>query len=208
MSFSSGFSRATKAGNNPANGGLTIYRMQNGVNQAIYSGDPVKVSGGYIQLATNTDAASTRIGIVEKFVYLDGSTGDIKESMIWAANTSVGNGSVYGYNMIDGGLAFVADDPDELFYVQAQVSIPRSSLGALAMVTAAGTGSSITKRSLAKVDITGTAVSADNSLVRIVGVVDMTREASAGATPGGTYVNTWDSPQTWVVVKLQKHLMG
>lgn len=209
MTFSTGFNRANKVGNNAANGGLTVYRMQNGVAQALYSGDPVKVSGGYVQLATNTDAASTRIGVVEKFAYIDGTTGKPVESNIWPASTSVGNGVLYGYNMESGGLAFVADDPDELFYVQAQVSIPQSSMGALAMVTAAGTGSSYTKRSLAKVDITGTAVSADNSLVRIMGVVQFDRtDVSAGTTPGGTYTNKWDSPQTWVVVKLQKHMNG
>ena len=95
--------------------------------------------------------------------------------------------------------------------IAANTSVGIASFGALARVTGAGTGSTTTGRSSAVADISGTAVSAANGMLRIVGVPQIPLPVSAGQSPAGTladHYNTWGVTPTYLEVVWSNHLYG
>lgn len=154
-----------KRGANYNSTGFNLYPIENGYAQNLFKGDPVKVSGGYIQLAAN---GNTPIGVFLGCVYPSTEV-PLKHNSYFPSGTSVGAGDGF----IDGvqkPLAMVNDDPNQTYYILARTSSGAAGLaiGSYAKVSAAGTGSTQNGQSYAELDITGTDVSVGAAMFKIV----------------------------------------
>ncbi len=67
-----GFRPVGKVGSNYDNQGLTQYKISNNYGTALYQGDSVKLSGGYLAIST-TGAAI--VGVFQGCYYIDPTTG-------------------------------------------------------------------------------------------------------------------------------------
>jgi hypothetical protein len=143
---------------------------------AIYTGDAViPLSTGYIAQATASTVPMA--GIFMGCEYLSVSQGNIVRSRFWGGSDA--NGDV---------TAYVIDNPDALFVVQAGSSaIPFSDLNANAQLNV-GTGSSITGQSGMFIDTVGTT----NTYPFII--VDFVQDPSGA---NGTDITTG---YNWVIV--------
>ena len=202
MAYMNGINVTRSKGGAPFSGGANTYRIENAYATALFAGDPVKVSAGYVELGVNT---GTITGVFLGVSYIDGLTLRPVEQNYWTASTSASPTLKEGHA---GPYALVADDPNIRMIIQANVSIPITQNGTLARISGAGAGSTVTGRSTARLDTTGTAVSAGNAMFRIVGVPYMPLAVSAGASPGGSYFNTWDVANTWVEAVWSNHAHG
>ena len=200
----SGIVRARKLGGTPNNAALTQYFVQNGYGTAIYAGDPVRASSGRIKLGSNS---TNPIGVVEGFAWINDTTKEPTESKYFPASTSSAPGRLYGLNMANGVIAFVADDPKEVFIMRSEASIAiTAGVNNYARVTLAGNGSAITGRSNARVDASGTAVSATNRMFRIIGIANtLGQNTSAGQAPAEVGNNDWGQPNAYYLVMFSDH---
>ena len=190
----------TRSRSNSANskGRLRAYPIQNSHQVALYSGGPVKLSAGTLDVATNAAAV---LGVARSFHWIDKTTGQPQYNKFIPATTSNKNS---GYNEgFTTPFALVDDDPMGTFIIATETSVSAGNLGALARVTNAGAGSAVTGRSAAKADLSGTAVSAGDSMFRIVGVYKISEITSAGGED-----NNWNSPSTLLEVSFQNHLFN
>lgn len=160
-----GFSPARKQGSRYNNGGFNTYPIDNGYATAIGEGDPVKLSAGKLELATNADAV---IGIFKGVRYVD-ANGQLQFKKNFEANTSSKGGVEF-----DGGysqpLAFVDDDPESTFVVRTAdaVSVSQGLLGTSFKMSAIG--SVVNGRSQAVLDVAASAGTSGGHMVTIVGL--------------------------------------
>lgn len=97
------------------------YEIADDYASAIYHNDPVKVDGnGRIQVAAASDRL---IGSFAGVQYV-AENGEVKFSNHWVASTSIKAGTT--------AKAFVYDDPNILFEIQADEDIEQADLGAMA----------------------------------------------------------------------------
>lgn len=184
---------------------LRAYPIQNGAQSAMYTGTPVKLSLGTIDVATNTAQV---LGVAAGFAWIDKVTGRPQYAPYFPAATSSKNsGYLEGFNQP---FALVDDNPHGTFIITSRpaTSVSAGMVGTLARVTLAGSGNATYGRSTCELDPSGTAVSAGNAMFRIVGlynITDATSTAGANAVVGD-FVNAYDSPTTIVEVVLQNHL--
>ena len=170
-------SRTIGAGSNR----LKAYPIKNGAHSAMYTGTPVKLSAGTLDVATN--GATTVVGVAQSFAWIDKTTAQPQYSKYIPANTSSKNsGYLEGFNQP---FALVDDNPLGTFICKTDASIGAAFIGELARVTNAGAGSAVTGRAACEVDQTGTAVSAGNSMFRIVDIYRIGDVTSAGALDNG-----------------------
>jgi hypothetical protein len=185
---------------------LRAYPIQNGAQSAMYTGTPVKLSNGTVDVATNTAAV---LGVACGFAWIDKTTGQPQYSGFFPAATSSKNsGYLEGYNSP---FALVDDNPHGTWIITSDLSVSAGNVGTLARVTNGGAGSTTTKRSSCELDVAGTAVSAGNAMFRIVGLYNI--EEAAVSTAGanavvGDFRNAYDSPTTILEVVFQNHLYG
>lgn len=161
------------------------YPIKNGAHSAMYTGTPVKLSAGTLDVATNTAPV---LGVATGFAWIDKTTGQPQYSKYIPANTSQKNsGYLEGFTQP---FATVDDDPMGTWIIKTDASVSTGELGALARVTNAGAGSAITGRGACEADTTGTAVSAgagaggagaQNAMFRIIDVYRIGEITSAGA---------------------------
>lgn len=160
----------TKAGE-PYTGGRSRFLIKNGYATALGQGDPVKVSNGFVKLATNTSDGVT--GVFAGCKYIDMNTKQPVESGYWPANTS-------SAGVLEGethALGYITNADDLTYIAVADGSVSAALLGATFRVST-GTPDSLTKRSTARVHASANA-SADQYLVRVVGFPNI-----AGTRPG------------------------
>lgn len=208
MTFKSGMTPVSRLGAADS-GQVNRYRIKNNNATAFYSGQPVRVSAnGVLQVATNT---TNPVGVLGGVSWIDGVSKRITRSLFVPANTSTEGGFIDGLNTVswNGMIAMVYDDPMQNFVIRADLSVPASSLGQLAQVTNATTGSSFSGRSDAELDIAAAGTSDANAMFKIVGVPTFVNQVgygvSAGSTSQGALENTWDSARTFVQVIFAKH---
>lgn len=195
VSYLTGLTRARQVSGS-SNQRLNAYPIQNSHQSAIYSGTPVKLSAGTLDVATNSAAV---LGVAHSFQWIDKTTGQPQYSKYIPATTSNKNS---GYNEgFTTPFALVDDNPHGTWTISTETSVSAGNLGALARVTNAGAGSAVTGRSTAELDLSGTAVSAGNAMFRIVGLKRLSEITSAGGED-----NNWDSTSTLVEVVFQNHL--
>ena len=134
---------------------LTEYNIESGSTQGIFSGDPVKMlAGGFIDVA---DAVGdTKIlGIFRGCKFVDATSKEVTHSAHFpAAQTATGDI-----------VAFVEDNPFNLYEVQSSAALARSDIGANIDI-AYTAGSTVTGQS--KAEIGGSSASGAN--YRLVGV--------------------------------------
>lgn len=205
-----------KTGLNPVNkigvadpGQLNVYRIKNNSSQAKYAGMPVRLSAGFVKVATNTQDV---LGVTQAFGYINPTTLRPERVEYIPAGTSTDNGSIDGINLttLQGMVAYVIDDPNQKYVIQANTSIPNTAAGAFAQVSGATTGSSFTKRSTCRLDYSAAGTSSTNAMFRITGVPRFEYQVgygvSAGQTSDGPLANDWDVPNTFVEVVFAKSL--
>ena len=108
----SGFHPSRKRGSAPNSCGVTEYKIAQNNAAALYSGDLVKLSSGYIApVATTTDYA---VGVLMGVRYVDKTS----KQPVWASyiNASVSSDDSNTYALVD-------DDPDSTYVIQADASI-------------------------------------------------------------------------------------
>ena len=212
MTFKSGLNPVNKIG--VADGGqLNVYRVKNGTNsQAFYAGMPVRVStNGFLQVATNT---ADVLGATVAFGWINPTTERPERTEYLPAGSSTAGGSIDGINLtvLNGIAAYVIDDPNQKYVIQANTSIPVTAIGQLAQVSGATGGSSFTKRSTARLDYSAAGTSVTNAMFRITGVPRFEYQVgygvSAGQTSEGPLTNDWDVANTFVEVVLVKPLLA
>jgi hypothetical protein len=135
---------------------VTEYNIESGSTQGIFSGDPVKMlAGGYIDVA---DAAGDVkiLGIFRGCKYNDANSKEVVYSAYFpAAQTATGDI-----------VAFVEDNPYNLYEVQCTGSLARAAIGANVDI-AYTAGSTVSGQSKAEIASGATAGTAN---YRIVGV--------------------------------------
>jgi hypothetical protein len=200
--YKGGFQRSRSVTGDTAQA-LRAYPIKNGKAKNFYAGDPVTVSNGTLDIAANNGSP---VGVALSFQWIDDAARVPVFRSYFPTGTSAAPGYFEGYNQP---FALVDDNPKGTWIIAADTTVAVSGLGALARVTAAGTGTVIGQngRSKARIDTSGTAVSAGNAMVRIVGVYRIGEATSSGAT-----LNTWDATGgidgTIVEVIFSNHLYG
>jgi hypothetical protein len=137
-----GFRPVGKVGSNYDNQGLTQYKISNNYGTALYQGDSVKLSGGYLAIAT-TGAAI--VGVFQGCYYIDPTTG----KPTWK--------NYYPGSIVqDGIVALVNDDPNAEFVVQCSGIAAVTCVGRNADLDTAVAGSSTTGQSGQQVGVPAT----------------------------------------------------
>lgn len=139
-------------------GSTRMFSILNGYTTSIFYGDAVKIAAdGTVQKDTGTNAM-TPVGIFLGCGYTDPTLGYSIEKQYWAAST-----------VATDAIAYVADDPDAVFQIQANGAVPLTATGGnAALVQTAGNTS--TGNSL--VSLNASSVNTTNTLpVRIIGFV-------------------------------------
>lgn len=154
---------------------LKAYPIKNGAHSAMYTGTPVKLSAGTLDVATNTAGV---VGVARSFAWIDKTTGQPQYSKYIPANTSQKNsGYLEGFTQP---FALVDDNPLGTWICKTDASTAATFIGELARVTNAGAGSATTGRAACEVDGSGTAVSAGNAMFRVIGAYRISEITSAG----------------------------
>lgn len=111
--------------------GVNQYPIASGYNTDIKTGDLVQLAGsaGTIQKFTGTTTGSP-VGVFIGCSYTDAALGFVNRQL-WPANQVAGNASAY-----------VIDDPDAVFEIQASGSLSQNSVGTNAAVVQ-GAGSTV-----------------------------------------------------------------
>lgn len=168
-SIKTGMTPARLLGGRYNTGGTTAYAVANAYGTAIFKGDPVKLSAGYIVRGGGTD--TTAIGVARGFFYMDSTNyGKPRFTDQLPASTST-----YNSQSIDGfssPVAYVVDDPDATFYIQADATVSVADVGAYYQVSI-GAGSTITGISGARLNVSSKSTTSTDRLVKVIGLAKL-----------------------------------
>ena len=151
-----GFRQVGGLGSRPTSEGTSAYVIASGYTSAIYAGDIVEfgagtdesgaaIAAGYVGQAAAT--SSTRnVGIFNGCFYVDPTTAKPTFKNYWPGDVNVSVPSA-------GATAFVYDNPDDLFEVQANGTLVRATVGR-AVDMGYTAGSTINGRSKEELDTT------------------------------------------------------
>lgn len=153
-----GFRPVGLIGGQPFAGSTRMIPIANGYDTNVFNGDAVLlVAAGTMEKDTGT-ATMTPVGIFMGCSYTD-SDGQFIQRNYWPANT-----------VATDAVAYVLDDPDAVFQIQADEAVAATALGANAPIVQ-GSGSTLNGKSGVTLD--GGSVNTTATLpVRIVGFVD------------------------------------
>ena len=167
-------------GGQPYAGSTRQIKIASGYGTNIFNGSIVAiVAGGTIEIVTTNGDNSTpfpagTIGVFVGCTYTDPSTGNITFKQNWPTGTVASDA-----------MAYIVDDPDVVFQVQADGAVTQADLGQnvkLAAVQSTSTGDTTTGNSTSAVSAT-TAVTSGFAF-RIVDFVD-----APGSTIGDAYTD-------------------
>ncbi len=167
-------------GGQPYAGSTRQIKIASGYGTNIFNGSIVAiVAGGTIEIVTTNGDNSTpfpagTIGVFVGCTYTDPSTGNITFKQNWPTGTVASDA-----------MAYIVDDPDVVFQVQADGAVTQADLGQnvhLAAVQSTNTGDTTTGNSTSAVSAT-TAVTSGFAF-RIVDFVD-----APGSTIGDAYTD-------------------
>lgn len=161
----SGFRRSRKRGGQVNNMATNRYPVKNNSSPAIFTGDPVMLSAGFVRMAnSSTDRI---LGIASGFTYVDNTTKQPVFSKHLPASTNSADGLIF---------ALVDDDVDGTFILQANASLTSKDLG-LNFTLRYGGGNTFTGRSsVGIIPSTRTASTQTNhgkATVKVVGLYDV-----------------------------------
>jgi len=160
-----GLTPTRKRGANYNSAGFNTYLIANGYSNAIGEGDPVKLSGGVVQLADND---SVCLGVFKGVRYID-SNGQLQFKNAFPAGTSSKGGQE-----VEGGytqpLADIYDDPDQTYVVRTLSSaLAATDIGTSYRISAIG--SVVGSRSQAVLQTTSAGTSTgDGHMVTVLGL--------------------------------------
>ncbi len=159
-----GFTPVRKLGSGYNNGGGNWYPLANGYASDIGEGDPVKVSGGTLLLATNLAAA---LGTFKQVAYIDSDAKLQFKRNFTAGTSSKGGKEVFGgYTQP---MAQVLDDPNQTYVVRTLLSaLTVSAVGKYYKMSAIG--SVVNGRSQAVLDVNAPAGTSGGHMGTIVGL--------------------------------------
>ena len=121
-------------------GSVRQYKIASGYNTSIFYGDLVKFAiGGTMVKETGTTTA-TPVGVFLGVEYTDPSSKQLWHRNMWTAGTVAADA-----------MAYVLDDPDALFEIQADGSLDQNCLGTNAAIVQ-GSGNSTTGMSAVALD--------------------------------------------------------
>lgn len=165
--------------------GFESFNILDGYTTSIFFGDVVKMaSTGYIEKDTGTTTL-TPYGVAVGFSYVDPSIKYWNNSQYWPASTTTGITTGPGRPLIK-----VSNNPDAVFMIQADGSIPLSALGANGDIVQTAGSTSIGKSRNALSSVTLDTVS--TRPLRVVGLAQMPD-------------NDWGDDFTIVLVKFNNH---
>jgi hypothetical protein len=175
-----GFHASRKRGSGANSTGNSRYRIAQGTNLAMYSGDLMKIgTGGFVTpITTTTDYA---IGVLEGVRYVDKTSKQPKWSRYIASSVSSDDGLTY---------ALINDDPEQTYIVQGDASLTVGDLLNNFNVTL-GAGSTVTGQSGFGIKIGS--VTTGTAMLRPVALWDV---------PG----NAWGDAFTKVECRIVRHV--
>ena len=114
-----------KVGSGVNNAGTTLYTISDNYGTAIYKGDHVMQSGGYV--IAGTASGATNLGVFNGCFYIDPTSKKPTWSNYYPASTNVtASGSISGSTNID---AYIYDNPYTLFEAQCDGTIAKTDIG-------------------------------------------------------------------------------
>lgn len=137
-----GFRPVGKVGSNYDNEGLTQYKISNNYGTAIYQGDAVTLSGGYLAIAT---AGNAVVGVFNGCYYVDPTTGKPTWKNYYPGSIAQ-----------DGIVAQVNDDPNAEFLVQCVGIAAATCVGRNANLDTSTAGSATTGQSGQQIGVPAT----------------------------------------------------
>ncbi len=157
-----GFQPSRLTGGAKNSTGTKAYRIANSYATALANGDPVMLSAGQVVKAQNGD---TVLGVASGFEWIDPTSKKPVYSTIFPASTSSG-GLLNGDNRP---IVHVYDNPDQIFTIDARVSLAVSAtnIGALFTVSLAAPN---TTGGYSNAVLQDTLTTIADSMVRVVGL--------------------------------------
>jgi hypothetical protein len=146
-----GLQPSRKLGSGYNSKGLTHYSIKNGEAQAIYKGDPVHLSAGYVRVLPSIGAPI--LGVFMGCAYVDPNSKQPTWSNKFPAATSMEGGQyIDNYN---NPRAYVIDDPDMIYYVKSDhTSVSAGDIGTFGShLVSVGEGSDLYGQSRAKLSV-------------------------------------------------------
>lgn len=160
------------------------YNIADNQSGAIYQGDLVALSGGYIVKYVAASHA-TAIGVFNGCYYVDPTTGKPTWKNFYPGSINITTGTID---------ADVIDDPSQLFVIQADEDVVQADIGQNAAVVVGSTGSSTTGLSNMELD-SSTILDTSTLVLKILGKYNIPDNAL-----GENF--------TQVVVKINCHSLG
>lgn len=142
-------------GGSPNSNATNEYSIASGTADSIYTGQPVRISAGYVVACSA--AGEVTDGVFQGCRYVE--NGEQKFKAYWPGGTSATDA-----------VALVNDNPNQTYVIQANTTIAQSAIGQNIAVSGVAGGSTFTGQSsmMAK----GSVVSTTGLDLRIVGVVN------------------------------------
>lgn len=160
------------------------YNIADNQSGAIYQGDLVTLSGGYI-VKFDATLHTAAVGVFNGCNYTDPTSGKPTWSNYYPGSVNITTGQI---------TADVVDDPNQLFTVQASGSIAQTQIGLNAAILY-GAGSSVSGVSGTQLNSTGIAnTNAAGLVLKIVGLSNL---------PSNSF-----GTNAQVIVKINMHLLG
>lgn len=145
--------------------------IASGYNTSIFYGDPVLlVNSGTIQKDTGT-TAMTPVGIFVGVSYTSPSLGYFQQDQMWTAGTAASDA-----------MAYVVDDPNAVFQIQASGTVPATAIGENAAIVQ-NAGSAAMKKS--RISLDAASLATTNTLP--LRIVDFVR--GPNSAPGDAYTD-------------------
>lgn len=178
-----GLKRARRLGGTPVNEGFNTYKLLSLTTATIYTGQPVRLTadGAVDELTSAGITTGPAVGVFLGCKFTDPVSKRPTWSRYWPGGTSATDA-----------VAFVVDDPNATFEIQANSSVGATAVGAVAGLTTASytSGSTAYGGSYGKLAVAS--ITTSNGLLRILGIKDV---------PG----NTASDAYTVVEVQIANH---
>ena len=171
-----------KVGSGVQNMGTTMYTIEDNYGTAIFKGDHVLQSGGYV--IKGTASGATILGVFNGCFYIDPTSKKPTYSNYYPGSINVTSaGSISGSTNID---AYIYDDPYMLFEAQCDGTVAKTDIGKNTD-TALTTGSTVNGLSKNEIDSSAEATTAGLQ-VKIIGITKDPENDDASSANANWYV--------------------
>jgi len=177
-----GYKPIGKVGSGVNNAGTTLYTISDNYGTAIFKGDHVMQSGGYV--IAGTASGATNLGVFNGCFYIDPTSKKPTWSNYYPASTNVtASGSISGGTTID---AYLYDDPYSLFEAQCDGTIAKTDIGKNTE-SILGTSSTVNGLSVTEID-SGSVATTAALQVKIIGITKDPENDDASSANANWYI--------------------